>query len=159
MDPQKKQAEDKIGELPLDTKIQSKPKPVLAPESILDSEEEDAMHGLEITIAGSAYSGPLPPPHLLAQFNAIIPNGADRIMKVFERQAYHRMLMETLGPPLAFLSLILILAAGCFVAYLGDTKIGGTIIVCTLVGIVGIFITGKSLKQIKKNKKHTEHKE
>lgn len=37
------------------------------------------------------WSGPLPPPAALGQFNQIIPNGAERIMAMVEREQAHRI--------------------------------------------------------------------
>ncbi|MFT6590324.1 MAG: putative membrane protein [Rhodoferax sp.] len=41
------------------------------------------------------WSGPLPPPGALAQFNDIIPDGAERIMAMVEREQAHRIAHET----------------------------------------------------------------
>jgi uncharacterized membrane protein len=40
------------------------------------------------------HSGPLPDSHTLEEYNRIIPNGAERIMTVFEKQSDHRMELE-----------------------------------------------------------------
>ncbi len=40
------------------------------------------------------YRGPLPPPGMLEQYNRLIPNGAERIMKQFEEQSSHRRDLE-----------------------------------------------------------------
>ncbi len=40
------------------------------------------------------HSGPLPDSHTLEEYNRIIPNGAERIMIVFEKQSDHRMELE-----------------------------------------------------------------
>ena len=45
-------------------------------------------------IAGSSYSGPLPPPDLLAGFNAVAPGAADRIIAMAESQEAHRQQLE-----------------------------------------------------------------
>ena len=37
------------------------------------------------------YQGPLPPPETLRGYNELIPNAAERIFAVFEKQAAHRM--------------------------------------------------------------------
>jgi uncharacterized membrane protein len=37
------------------------------------------------------WSGPLPPPGALQQFDQIIPNGADRILKMVEAEQAHRI--------------------------------------------------------------------
>ena len=46
-------------------------------------------------VAGQAYSGPIPPPALLKEFNEIIPNGADRILQMAEKAADHRQSLES----------------------------------------------------------------
>ena len=40
------------------------------------------------------WSGPLPPPAALNQFNTIIPNGAERIMAMVETEQKHRITSE-----------------------------------------------------------------
>jgi uncharacterized membrane protein len=40
------------------------------------------------------YAGPLPPPEILAQYNQIIPNGAERIFSMAEKQSEHRQALE-----------------------------------------------------------------
>lgn len=42
-----------------------------------------------------SFSGPLPPPGLLAKYNEVIPNGADRIMAMAEKQGIHRETLES----------------------------------------------------------------
>lgn len=42
------------------------------------------------------WSGPLPPPAALQQFNAIIPNGAERIIGMVEREQAHRLQQESI---------------------------------------------------------------
>jgi len=45
-------------------------------------------------IAAAQWSGPLPPPAALEHFNDIIPNGADRIMTLVEKEQEHRIQHE-----------------------------------------------------------------
>lgn len=40
------------------------------------------------------WTGPLPPPAALEQFNGIIPNGAERIMRMVEEEQAHRIAHE-----------------------------------------------------------------
>jgi uncharacterized membrane protein len=42
-----------------------------------------------------AWSGPLPPPERLQQFDAIVENGAERIFQQWEREADHRRAYES----------------------------------------------------------------
>lgn len=49
-------------------------------------------NGLGVNIS---WSGPLPPPGALQQFDAIIPDGANRIMTMIEAEQRHRIDHET----------------------------------------------------------------
>ena len=40
------------------------------------------------------YSGPIPPPEMLEQYNKIIPDAAQRILRMAEEQASHRRDLE-----------------------------------------------------------------
>jgi uncharacterized membrane protein len=42
----------------------------------------------------AAFSGPIPPPDLLDRYNQMIPGGADRILKMAEKQSAHRQYIE-----------------------------------------------------------------
>lgn len=50
----------------------------------------DSQQGL----VSQQWAGPLPPPGALAQFDTIIPNGAERIMAMVEREQQHRIDQE-----------------------------------------------------------------
>lgn len=39
----------------------------------------------------SSFSGPLPPPSILSGYNDVIENGAERLMKMAEKQSTHRI--------------------------------------------------------------------
>jgi len=41
-----------------------------------------------------SFSGPLPPPAMLAQNNDVVPNGAERIMVTADKQQLHRQELE-----------------------------------------------------------------
>jgi len=45
-------------------------------------------------IVSAQWQGPLPPPEALANFDQIIPNGAERIMKMVEDEQAHRISYE-----------------------------------------------------------------
>jgi uncharacterized membrane protein len=42
-----------------------------------------------------SFSGPLPPPEILAKFNEVVPGAADRLIAMAERQSAHREALET----------------------------------------------------------------
>jgi len=49
------------------------------------------------TTIAAEWSGPLPPPSALEQFNAVVPNGAERVFKMAELEQAHRIEMERIG--------------------------------------------------------------
>ncbi len=42
----------------------------------------------------SGFSGPIPPPQILQQYNNIVPDAAERIIRMAEKQSDHRMGLE-----------------------------------------------------------------
>lgn len=49
----------------------------------------------QTSVLAQQWSGPLPPPGALDQFNQIIPNGAERIMHMVEQEQAHRIAYES----------------------------------------------------------------
>ena len=47
------------------------------------------------TLIAQNWSGPLPPPEALARFDQIIPNGAERILRMTEQEQAHRIATES----------------------------------------------------------------
>lgn len=100
-------------------------------------------------------SGPIPPPHLLKEFNASIPNGADRIMKMAEQQSTHRMDLETkvvtannrdslLGVIFAGIIGIIIVIGSMFLIYNNKNIQGLSILFTSAVAYIGVFLKSKS---------------
>lgn len=57
------------------------------------NEKNKLIETVAVTVT-KEHSGPLPSPETLLQYNDAVPNGADRIMTIFEEQARHRMALE-----------------------------------------------------------------
>ncbi len=99
------------------------------------------------------FQGPLPPPTTLKEYNEIIPNGAERIMKMAEEQSMHRRSLETkaintdsrnslLGVIFAFLLGIATIIMGGIVVLHGHEWSGSFLGSAGLVGLVSVFIYG-----------------
>ncbi|SMC53312.1 DUF2335 domain-containing protein [Pedobacter nyackensis] len=111
------------------------------------------------------HSGPIPDPATLASYNEIIPNGAERIMAMAEKQSDHRIAMESKvitsqqnqsgrGQHYAFIIAILVLLASFICIFTGH-GIEGTIIgTLDLVSLVTIFIVGKQYQKSNLDKKN-----
>jgi len=99
-------------------------------------------------------SGILPEPRELAAYNAIIPNGADRIMKMSEAQSAHRMELEKTvigsqqkqsgrGQIFGLIIGLTGLALSTYAAINGQPTFGSIIGGTTLVSLVGVFVYSK----------------
>jgi len=103
----------------------------------------------EIKLSAS-FSGPIPPPNLLAQYNEIIPNGAERILAMAERQSAHRERMEsrvingntssqTRGSYFAFILVLVSVICGSYLIHEGKSAAGLTSIIAAIGGAVSVF--------------------
>jgi len=109
----------------------------------------------EIAQLHAAYfSGPLPPPQLLAKYNEVIPNGAERIMAMAEKQSAHRENLEsrvvngnvanqTRGSYFAFIIALVTILCGFFLIYKGKSGVGLAAIVTSVAGLVSVFFYSK----------------
>lgn len=102
----------------------------------------------------TSFKGPLPHPSLLEKYNGIIPNGADRITKMAERQSEHRMKMESdvvhrelnqsgRGQTYGLIIALAFLAVAGFLVYTGHDVAGTIIGSIDLVALVAVFVLGK----------------
>ena len=101
----------------------------------------------------TGYSGPIPPPSMLSAYNAIIPDAANRILKMAENQAAHRMYLEKtvadgdtqrarLGLWVGLFVAIAFLAASTFLIYIGQAVAGTLLGTVDLVALVSVFAVG-----------------
>lgn len=93
-------------------------------EGIPKQKKQQIIKSLVVTMH-KTHIGPLPDPETLSEYSAIIPNGAERIMQMAEKQLDHRMKMENkvvggqmlqsnIGQILAFLIGIAALSASTY---------------------------------------------
>lgn len=104
------------------------------------------------------FSGPLPPPQVLDQYNKLVPGFAERIMAMAESQLNHRHDLETTvvktrsriesrATHYAFI-LALVFGAGAFYLILnGYGAAGIALIITEITGLAGVFIVGRVLQR------------
>ena len=102
----------------------------------------------------ATYSGPLPTPDMLAQYNTTFPECAERIVTMAESQALHRQEIEKIfihaaiksesrGQIYGFIVALSAIIGGVIIVSNGKDVIGLTAIISALVALVGVFIYGK----------------
>lgn len=116
------------------------------------------------SLSHSAFSGPLPPPEILKEYQKILPGAADRIITMAERQMAHRHTLERsvtqsdiwksyLGMMAAFLIAMSGIGAGSFLVYWGHDWAGVGFFSTSLVTIVTVFITGTASRRAERLEK------
>jgi uncharacterized membrane protein len=61
------------------------------------SQTTDKPNQPQITLQAQQWTGPLPPPAALEQFERVIPGGAERILRMAEQEQAHRIGQENKG--------------------------------------------------------------
>ncbi|NLF08136.1 MAG: DUF2335 domain-containing protein [Pirellulaceae bacterium] len=112
----------------------------------------------------SSFSGPLPPPQVLQQYNDIIPGLADRIVAQAERQTDHRIQLESkvvqsdihkswAGLICGFALSIFLVFGGITCILQGHDWAGAAIITTSLAGLAGTFIYGTATRRAERTEK------
>ena len=106
-----------------------------------------------------SWSGPLPPPSVLVDYNKAVSNGAERILSMAERQAAHRMEMDAkmaasdhrlaqTGQWIGLAVVLAVLVLAGYVAYLGATGAAVAVVGIDLVGLAAVFVYGSLSKRV-----------
>jgi uncharacterized membrane protein len=112
---------------------------------------------LVATTFGLSFSGPLPPPQTLAQYNQAFSGAAERIVKMAEDQSIHRQSLENArvhaditneqrGQVLAFIIALVVFLGGLAIIWQGKSVAGLTLILAEIATLAGLFIYGKESK-------------
>lgn len=133
------------------------PLPSTAPET---AEEQRR----ELVVAAARYSGPLPPPEALRQYDDVLPGAADRIISMAERQAEHRHALEkrtifgnvdaqTRGQWMGFILGLTAIIGGFTLIGLGHNALGITSVLAALTSLVTVFVIGRRRQQEERERK------
>ncbi len=111
-----------------------------------------------------SHSGPIPDAETLSEYNNVIPDGANRIMIMAEKQSEHRIAMENkvissqiiqsnLGQIFALIIGLFTIGVGAWCICSGYEFGGGFLGVGGVVGLVTAFIQGKNSQKKDLNSK------
>jgi uncharacterized membrane protein len=108
--------------------------------------------------ASTRYSGPLPPPEVLENYDRIVPGAAKKIIAMALRQSRHRQELERkviesdirrsrdglwVGGALSLTSILL----GAVAVFTGHDTAGATIATATVVSLAGVFVYGTTSRR------------
>ena len=94
-----------------------------------------------------SFSGPLPHPQVLAQYNEAVPDGAERVFRMTEKQAQHRQGLEVRAQVFAFVLGLISLLGGIALIALGNSVEGLVALVAAIAGLGGAFVVRSVLIQ------------
>lgn len=105
-----------------------------------------------------AFAGPLPPPAMLADYNNLVPRGAERIMAMAEKQQDHRHNLEKQviegnlaaqkrGQVCAFILALIVILGGIYLIATGLAVLGFVALVTAVGGLAATFIIGKKRQE------------
>jgi uncharacterized membrane protein len=106
----------------------------------------------------TSFSGPLPPPWALQEYDKVVPGAAEKILAQAQSQTLHRIEMERkvtesdiqrsrLGLAAGFIVAMTTILGGIFLAYTGHDLAGTTIAALATASLVGVFVYGKSAQK------------
>ena len=130
-------------------------------DNILVDKDDSQQNNIQVFSQEFSFSGPLPPPQVLAQYEKILPGSAEKIMDNAARQSQHRMDLENkvvhsdvsnsrLGLIFGLIMGLAGFTAAVLVARFGKETASSIIGGGTLVALVGSFIYGSRGKNIEK---------
>jgi uncharacterized membrane protein len=120
---------------------------------------KDNNQGPPAVEASYSFMGPIPPPGILAGYNNVIPNGADRVIKMAEKEQAHRHNIETtiigkesfekrVGLVFAFILALSVLGVSSYLLIFTEKSgYGLTVFIIELGGLVWAFLGAKEKRQ------------
>jgi uncharacterized membrane protein len=110
-----------------------------------------------ISVSQFQFSGPLPPPQILAMYNDIVPNGAERIIAMAENDARHVQDMERIriegdrdqkrrGQNYALILALTSLGLTAWALYMGHDTAAIAFGTTTVLGLVSAFVLGRIIR-------------
>ena len=110
------------------------------------------------------FSGPIPPPQFLEQYEKIVPGAAKIIIDMAKEQAVHRQELEKkvissdisnskIGLWFGFIIGVIGIVIGAFIIYKGQVVAGSIISGGTLATLVGTFVYGSQGRKKEREKK------
>lgn len=95
-----KQSSTETEETLLPDSLENNPTSIAESETPTESEDEiensEKMEKVLARVIEQQFSGPIPPPNIIAGYENVVPGAADRIIKMAELQSAHRQRMELL---------------------------------------------------------------
>lgn len=116
------------------------------------------------SIITESFSGPIPPPTILEKYNLVVPDAANRIIRMAEEQAQHRRTLESKAIGIESRNSFFGLIAGFIIgmsgivggaiAIVGGHEVSGTLYgSAALTSLVSVFVYGSKNRRKEREEK------
>lgn len=123
----------------------------------------------ETHIIHESFSGPLPKPAILQEYEAVLSGAADRILRMAEKQAEHRQLLEKTvifgdskranrGLWAGFIVALCALGGAVFLVYTGHGVYGAILGSVDIVSLASVFVYGTAVRRSERKEKAVQLK-
>jgi len=147
---------DKL-DLPSDLDLPEDIETILNDSTISKEAREIILKTITTIAVKESFSGPLPPLKLLSDYNSVVVDGAERIIRMAENQSNHRINLENhvikeelkqsrIGQYFGFALGITGMGIAAWLAAIGHDTVAGIFGATTVVGLVTVFVIGKKSK-------------
>lgn len=109
------------------------------PTEVLDPQTRQAVQAIVQGSVVESFSSPSPPPRVLDGYNQALPNGAERVVAVVEKQGEHRQTLERRGQMFGFIFAMTALVGGIVLIAIGQSAAGLVPLIGGLAGVGGLF--------------------
>jgi uncharacterized membrane protein len=117
-----------------------------------------------LAVSATSFSGPLPPPEILARYDQVIPGAAKKIIGMADRQSRHRQSLERLviesdvrrsktGLRAGLAVCLTGILVGGSLVYLGHDAAGAAITAVPTAGLIGVFVYGTASRRREREEK------
>ncbi len=124
-----------------------------------------------IKVSRESFSGPIPHPRIVGGYKEFIPDAPERILTMAEKEQQHRIDVENemltqnkmnitnsknanlISQIFAFILILVLICTGAMLTLYGHQAVGITIFGTTILGVAGVFVTGKLSQRNSDNKK------
>ncbi|WP_374763310.1 DUF2335 domain-containing protein [Yunchengibacter salinarum] len=117
-------------------------------------EQQDAVLSAAL-VAQREFSGPIPNPEMLKEYDAVVPGSAEKIVRNWDDQCRHdRLITDRIslmeerslarGQYLGLIALVLLLGSSIFAGFMGLTEIGLAIAAMGAAGIITVLVRGRN---------------
>jgi len=152
--------------LPDDLKPQNPPKDPAAIQPVNQEKIETIVRQI---VSTEIFSGPLPAPKTLKEYDQIMPGLANRIVTMAENQSAHRQQLENivirsdrrnslLGLVIGGIVALSVLVVGAYLITIGEHYAGTFLCTTDLISLAGIFVYGNKKRAQEREKRRNRNK-